>query len=125
MAVFISGEMDFGIRNISKNKEGYYIKRKESAYQEVIKILRVYVLKTMFQTHKGKADRLEMNNRQTQNLFGDFNTYLNNWQNQKIKNKQEYKILKHHYRRWRILVNLRLNKYFLDVTPKYNYWQKN
>lgn len=67
-----------GIRNISKNKEGYYIKRKESAYQEVIKILRVYVLKTMFQTHKGKADRLEMNNRQTQNLFGDFNTYLSN-----------------------------------------------
>ena len=27
---------------------------------------------------KNTPDRLEMNNRQTQNLFGDFNTYLSN-----------------------------------------------
>lgn len=81
MAVLISDETDFRIRNISKNEEGYYITRKESVHQEVITILSIYVPKTVFQTHKGKTDRTEMKTRQTHN----FNTSVNNGQNKKIK----------------------------------------
>lgn len=68
VAVLTSHETDFRIRNVSKNKERYYIIRKKSVHQEFIIILSVYVPKTVFQTHKEKADRTEMKTRQTHTL---------------------------------------------------------
>ena len=46
MAILISGEVDFKIKNIMSNKEGHYIMIKGSIQEEDITILNIYASNT-------------------------------------------------------------------------------
>ena len=46
MAILISDEVDFKIKNIMSNKEGYYIMIKGSIQEEDITILNIYASNT-------------------------------------------------------------------------------
>lgn len=61
----------FLVRNIIRNKDGYFIVRKQSLYQEYISILKVHVASDRFKMHEVESQRNEkkkLKNSQTDNL---------------------------------------------------------
>ena len=77
MAILISDKIDFKIKDIIRNKEGYYIMIKRSIQEEDITIVNVYVPNIgapqyIRQTLTGIREEIGSNTK----LVGDFNTPL-------------------------------------------------
>ena len=75
VAIFISGKIDFQIKNIIRDKEGHYIMIKGSIQEEDITIVNIYVLNTgapqyIRQTLTGIRGEVDSNTI----IAGDFNT---------------------------------------------------
>jgi len=69
--------------------------------------------------HEEKADKTYMKNWPRQNLVGDLNIPLGNWQKEKIKNQQEYELAEQHCKHLKNPCDLGLGKYFFHVTQHY------
>ena len=62
MAILISGEVDFKIKNIMSNKEGHYIMIKGSIQEEDITIINIMHPKMSTSTHKANINRHKKGN---------------------------------------------------------------
>ena len=83
VAILISDKIDFKIRTVTRDKEGYYILTKGSIQEEDKTIVNIYVpnigapqyIRQMLTAIKGEIDSNRI-------IVGDFNTPLSEWTDQ-------------------------------------------